>query len=1059
MRFNLSDWGVRNGALTLFLILLLAAAGAFSYLRLGRAEDPGFTLKLMVVSAQWPGATAEEMQAQVADRIESKLQDLPHLDYVQTFTRPGSAITTVVLQDTTPPKEVQGLWYQVRKKVGDIQRNLPAGVQGPFFDDEYSDVYAVVIALTGADNAELVRQAERIRLRFLALPGAGKVAIFGEEAQRVFVDVSHARLATLAVPPTAILDALARHNAIAPAGVAETASSRIYLRTDAGYDGLAAIRAVPVESGGRTLRLGDLASVSRGLADPPSSSIRHEGKPAVLVGIAKRPGVDVLALGRDVQAELARLRAELPAGLELAEIADQPGVVQESVSEFLLKFAVALAVVMVVSFLSLGFRAGIIVALSVPLTLAIVFLVMLAWGMELERITLGALILSLGLLVDDAIIAIEAMAVKLDQGWDRVRAATFAWSSTAFPMLFGTLVTVAGFLPVGFAASTAGEYAGGIFWVVGVALVASWLVAVLFIPYLGVRLLPVPKPGAVHHDSYDSRTYRALRRLVGWCVDHRAVVLLATVGVLGIGFAGMGATRKQFFPTSARLELLVDINLRQGAGLPATRAAAEAVEATLKGDPDARTYTTYLGAGAPRFFLALNPDLPNESFAKVVIQTTDLAARERLLGKLRALAQDGAVPEARIRVSRLEFGPPVGFPVQFRIHGPDADTLRRTAEDVATALRATPGTRDIQFSWSERAPGMRIALDQERLAQLGLSPSRRRAIAAGAAVRHHRDAVARGQPPGRRRRPRPGRRTPLARLARRPHHLHPRRRRRPLPARPAGAGDGGAHPLAPQPRDGPDRPRRHRRRPAGPGRHRRRRAAHRRPARPPARRSAHRHRRRDRGKRQGQCRALRPVPHHGRRHAAAADVAAPPFRPHRAGARHRAARHPRRRGGAAGDGHALRLRRAARRHRPGRDDHAQHRHPGGPGAAGPGSRRRPAPRHRREHGAARATGGADGAGRGAGLRAADALGLLGADGRRHDRWAGAGHRSPRCWWCRRSMRLALRRQHACCRTGWPSRRSKVGEKVFSPRPSSIFVSPPSLRGRSRRRGPRPPASR
>ncbi|MCB4821107.1 efflux RND transporter permease subunit [Roseicella aerolata] len=723
MRFNLSDWGVRNGALTLFLILLLAVAGTVSYLRLGRAEDPGFTLKLMVVSAQWPGATAEEMQAQVADRIESRLQDLPWLDHVQTFTRPGSAVTTVVLRDATPPKEVQGLWYQVRKKVGDIRHTLPAGVQGPFFDDEYSDVYAVVVALTGADNAELVRQAERIRLRLLGLPGAGKVTIFGEEAQRVFVDVSHARLATLAVQPGAILDALARHNAIAPAGVAETGSSRIHLRTEAGFDGLATIRAIPVESGGRTLRLGDIATVSRGLADPPSSAIRHEGRPAVLVGIAKRAGVDVLALGRDLEAELARLRAGLPVGLELAKIADQPAVVQESVSEFLVKFAAALAVVMLVSFLSLGFRAGVVVALSVPLTLSVVFIIMLAWGMELERISLGALILSLGLLVDDAIIAIEAMAVKLDDGWDRVKAATFAWSSTAFPMLFGTLVTVAGFLPVGFAASSAGEYAGGIFWVVGAALIASWLVAVLFIPYLGVRLLPVPKRVVAHHGGYDGAAYRALRRMVGWCVDHRAIILLATVAVLAAGFAGMGATRKQFFPTSARLEVLVDITLRQGAGLPATRAAAEKIEAALRGDPDVRTYTTYLGAGAPRFFLALNPDLPNESFAKIVIQSADLAARERLLGRLRAMAEDGSVPEARLRVSRLELGPPVGFPVQFRVHGPDADGLRRVAEEVAAALRATPGTRDVQFAWGERAPGLRIALDRERLAQLGLSPA------------------------------------------------------------------------------------------------------------------------------------------------------------------------------------------------------------------------------------------------------------------------------------------------------------------------------------------------
>ncbi|MDO9707962.1 efflux RND transporter permease subunit [Paracraurococcus lichenis] len=723
MRFNLSDWGVRNGALTLFLILLLAAAGAVSYLRLGRAEDPGFTIKVMVVSAQWPGATAEEMQAQVADRIESRLQDLQYLDYVQTFTRPGAAVMTVTLRDTTPPKAVADQWYQVRKKVGDIRHLLPAGVQGPFFDDEYSDVYAVVIALTGADNAELVRQAEKVRLRLLGLQGAGKVAILGEEQQRVFVDISHGRLATLGVQPAAILDALARQNAVAPAGVAETPSSRIYLRTESGFDGLAAIRAVPVESNGRTLRLGDIATIGRGLADPPASQIRHAGKPAVLVAVAKRAGVDVLALGRDVDAEIARLQRELPVGLELSKIADQPAVVEESVGEFLLKFVAALAVVMVVSFLSLGFRAGIIVALSVPLTLAIVFLVMLAWGMELERITLGALILSLGLLVDDAIIAIEAMAVKLEQGWDRVRAATFAWSSTAFPMLFGTLVTVAGFLPVGFAASTAGEYAGGIFWVVGTALLASWLVAVLFTPWLGVKLLPAPKPGTGHHDGYDSRTYRALRRLVGWCVDHRAVVLLGTLAVMAAGFAGMAATRKQFFPTSARLELLVDINLRQGAGVPATRAAAEKVEAALQGDPDARSFTTYLGAGAPRFFLALNPDLPNESFAKLVIQTTDLEARERLLAKLRAMAQNGSVPEARMRVSRLEFGPPVGFPVQFRVHGPDPDTLRRVAEDVAAALRATPGTRDVQFSWSERAPGVRIALDQERLAQLGLSPA------------------------------------------------------------------------------------------------------------------------------------------------------------------------------------------------------------------------------------------------------------------------------------------------------------------------------------------------
>jgi multidrug efflux pump subunit AcrB len=721
VRFNLSDWAVRNGALTLFLILLLGAAGGYAYFKLGRAEDPSFTIKTMVISAQWPGATAEEMQALVADRIESKLQDLKFLDYVQTYVRPGSAVVQVLLRDTTPPAEVPEMWYQVRKKVGDMRHLLPAGVQGPFLDDEYSDVYAAVFAIAGADNAELVRQAEALRLRFLQLPNAGKVAIFGEQAQQVFVEVSHGRLATLGIPPTAVLDALARQNAVAPAGVAETSSSRVFLRTDAGFDGLAAIRAVPVEANGRTLRLGDLATIRRGTQDPPLSMIRHAGEPAVLVAVAKRAGADVLALGEELRATLAAVRCDLPTGLNITQIADQPRVVGESVSEFLLKFVAALGVVTLVSFLSLGFRAGIVVALAVPLTLAIVFLSMLSLGMELERITLGALILSLGLLVDDAIIAIEAMVVKLEEGWDRARAATFAWTSTAFPMLSGTLVTVAGFVPVGFAASTAGEYAGGIFWVVGIALIASWFVAVVFTPWLGVKLLPRPRPGHAGQ-VHDGGLHRALRRVVGWCVGHRALVLLGTLGVLVAGMAGMAATKKQFFPTSARLELLVDITLRQGAGLAATRQAAEAVERALAGDPGARTVTTYLGAGSPRFFLALNPDLPNEAFAKLVINTADLAARERIRARLLALAADGIIPDARVRVSRLDFGPPVGFPVQFRVHGPDPEVLRRIADDALAALRETPGTRDAQLAWGERMPTMRLALEEERLAQLGLAP-------------------------------------------------------------------------------------------------------------------------------------------------------------------------------------------------------------------------------------------------------------------------------------------------------------------------------------------------
>jgi multidrug efflux pump subunit AcrB len=727
-RFNLSAWGVRNGSLTLFAILLLAVLGGGAYLKLGRAEDPSFTLKVMVVSAAWPGASAEEMQAQVADRIESRLQDLAYLDTLQTYVRPGNAVITITLRDTTPPREVAGLWYQVRKKVGDIAGNLPAGVRGPFFNDEYSDVYSAVLALTGAENPELVRQAEAIRLRLLRLQGVEKVAIQGEIEQRIHVEVSHGRLATLGIGADAILDALARHNPVAPAGVVETGALRVHLRVGGGLDGLEAIRNVPVSfgsssaGGGRTLRLGDIAQVSRGLADPPATAVFHDGAGAVMISVVKQRGFNVLNLGESLRGELEKIRRDLPAGLELQAVSDQPRIVAESVAEFLTKFAAALAVVLLVSFLSLGFRAGIIVALSVPLTLAAVFLMMLYWGMELERISLGALILALGLLVDDAIIAIEAMVVKLEEGWDRTRAAAFAWGSTAAPMLSGTLVTVAGFIPVGFAASTSGEYAGGIFWVVGAALIASWFVAVWFTPWLGVKLLPVPKHG-VHHDTlYDGRGYRLLRRLVAWCVDFRWLVLLATLGVLAAGFVGMGMTKKQFFPTSARLELLVDVNLRQGATFAATRAAVEQVSAVIADDADAIMSTAYIGAGAPRFFLALNPDLPNEAFGKLVVQARDVPARERLRDKLLAFAESGAVGDARVRVSRLDFGPPVGFPVQFRVVGGDADALRRAAEDVMAALRATPGTQDVQLAWGERAPAMRLVLDQDRVAQLGLSP-------------------------------------------------------------------------------------------------------------------------------------------------------------------------------------------------------------------------------------------------------------------------------------------------------------------------------------------------
>lgn len=725
--FNLSAWAVTHRALVGFLIVLLFAAGGFSYSKIGRNEDPNFTVKVMNVSAFWPGATASEMQDQVAERIERKLQDLPHLDHLETFVRPGASVTSVTFRDDTPPAEVPDLFYQARKKLGDMKASLPDGVDGPYADDEYADVYGAVFALTasagGADNAELVRQAERVRDRLLRVPGAEKVTISGEIGRAIYVEFSHAKLATLGVTVQDVKQAIARQNVIANAGLVETGTTRVPIRVDGAIVGAASLADVPIAVAGKSVRLGDIAAIAPGYADPPSFSIRHNGKPAVVIAVSTRQGVNRLTFGDALRAEADRIRADLPLGLELQQVTDQPLVIDEAVGEFLLKFVVALGVVLVVSFLSLGWRTGIVVALAVPLTLAVVFIVMAALGIELQRISLGALILSLGLLVDDAIIAIETMVVKLEEGWDRTRAATFAWTSTAFPMLTGTLVTAAAFLPVGLARSTTGEYAGGIFWVVGIALLASWVVAVVFTPYLGVLLLPAARHVAKGDEIYGTRPYRVLRRLVGWSVAHRTIVVVATAALFIAAGAGMGLVRQQFFPNSARPELIVDVRLRQGASHSATEKAVAALEGELAKDRDVRWFTSYIGGGPPRFFLAFNPALPNDAVATIVLTTMDADARERVRGRLQKLAVDEAIPEARIRVSRLELGPPVGFPVQFRVVGDDITKVRAVADKALVALRATPGTRDAQLAWGERAPSIRLELDQARVRELGLTPA------------------------------------------------------------------------------------------------------------------------------------------------------------------------------------------------------------------------------------------------------------------------------------------------------------------------------------------------
>jgi len=727
-RFNLSEWAITHRALVLFMIILLGAAGVYSYFNLGRAEDPNFTIKVMIIGVGWPGASASDVQTQVADKIEKKLQELPYLDRVETYSQPGDAFIQVILSDNTPPAKVKELWYQVRKKIGDIRSELPAGITGPNFNDEFGDVYSALYMLTadGLSLAELKDRAEDIRQRLLRVPNVNKVDIIGERPQKIFVEFSHAKLATLGVTPQQIFDSVARQNAVVAGGSVDTAADRINLRVTGAFTGVDAIAAVPVQANGQIFRLGDIATVKRGYEDPPSFIVREGGKPALGLGVSMQEGANILTLGKNLQQAMTAITAELPLGIEVTQIADQPRIVDGSVSEFVETFAEALIIVLAVSFLSLGWRTGIVVALSVPLVLAIVLLVMYAGDLVLHRITLGALIIALGLLVDDAIIAIEMMVVKMEQGWDRARAATFAWTSTAFPMLTGTLVTAAGFLPVGFAKSSAGEYAGGIFWVVGLALIASWFVAVLFTPYLGATLLPdLSKRSARHNPEaiYNTWIYRALRRVIAACLRWRKTVVAVTMLMFGVAIAGFGLVQQQFFPTSTRNELFFEMRLPEGTAIGVTDATARKAEALVgKEDPDILSYTTYVGEGSPRFWLGLNPVLPNPNFAQIVIVTKDLEARERVKARLEKVVAAGALPEARVRVDRFFFGPPVGFPVQFRVVGPDPMKVRTIAEQVRQVMAANPKLIDPHLNWGEQEKSIRLEVDQDRARALGLTP-------------------------------------------------------------------------------------------------------------------------------------------------------------------------------------------------------------------------------------------------------------------------------------------------------------------------------------------------
>ena len=722
--FNLSALAVRERSITLFLIILISVAGAIAFLKLGRAEDPPFTVKTMTVITAWPGATAQEMQDQVADPLEKRMQELRWYDHTETATRPGLAFTTVTLLDGTPPSEVQEQFYQARKKINDEAAHLPAGVIGPMVNDEYSDVTFALFALQaqGEPQRLLVRETESLRQRLLQVAGVEKVNIVGERPERIYVSFSHDRLATLGVTPQDIFAALNSQNLLTPAGSIDTQGPQVFVRLDGAFDKLQQIRDTPIVAQGRTLKLSDIATVKRGYEDPATFLVRNNGTPALLLGVVMRDGWNGLDLGKALDKEVAKIDAGLPLGVSLTKVTDQSDNIKSATNEFMLKFFIALIVVMVVCFVSMGWRVGVVVAAAVPLTLAGVFVVMAATGKNFDRITLGSLILALGLLVDDAIIAIEMMVVKMEEGFSRVRASAYAWSHTAAPMLAGTLVTAVGFMPNGFARSTAGEYTSNMFWIVGIALIISWIVAVVFTPYLGVKLLPeIPKADGGHGAIYNTPHYNRFRRVLGLVIQRKWLVAGIVVGAFTLAVIGMSVVKKQFFPTSDRPEVLVEVQVPYGSSIEQTSAATSKVEAWLAKQKEAKIVTSYIGQGAPRFYLAMAPELPDPSFAKIVIRTGSEHERDALKLRLRQAIANGLVPEAQVRVTQLVFGPYSPYPVAFRVMGPDMAKLRVIAAQVEAVMRASPMMRTVNIDWGQRVPTLHLTLDQDRLQAVGLS--------------------------------------------------------------------------------------------------------------------------------------------------------------------------------------------------------------------------------------------------------------------------------------------------------------------------------------------------
>ena len=738
-RFNISRWALEHPALTRYLMVVLLVLGFAAYFQLGQDEDPPFTFRAMVVQAYWPGASAQQVADQVTDRIERTLQEVPYSDVIRSYTKPGESLTLLQIRDSAPPKEVSNVWYQARKRVGDMRGTLPQGVIGPFFNDDFGDVYGTIYALSadGFSEEELRVFAENIRSQLLRVPDVAKVEIFGAQPEKIFVEVSQKRLAQLGLDMSQVLGQLAAQNAVEAAGVFDAGSQNLQIRVAGAFKSVADLEQLPIRAINpanglaSSLRLSDIAQVRRGYTDPPSVKVRHQGKQVIALGISMAKGGDIIALGQALKARAEGIAADLPAGISLQQVQDQPQAVSRSVGEFVRVLIEAVVVVLAVSFISLGLHTrplridiwpGMVVGITIPLVLAITFVTMYYWGVGLHKISLGSLIIALGLLVDDAIIAVEMMVRKLEEGYDKMRAATFAYEVTSMPMLTGTLITAAGFLPIGLAKSTVGEYTFAIFAVTSAALVISWGVSVYFVPYLGAWLLRTRSHVGANqaHELFDTPFYNRFRALVNWCVQHRWITIGLTLVTFAAGLAGMGRVQQQFFPDSSRPEILVDLWLPEGSTLRESEQISKRFEARLMKEQGVESVTSWIGSGVPRFYLPLDQIFPQTNVSQSILLPKDLATRERLRKSLPALLAT-EFPEVRGRVKLLPNGPPVPYPVQFRVVGTDAKEVRHWADQAKEILRANPHMRGVNDNWNEQVKALRLDIDQDKARALGVS--------------------------------------------------------------------------------------------------------------------------------------------------------------------------------------------------------------------------------------------------------------------------------------------------------------------------------------------------